>query len=428
MENKVTLTNNRFGRWGWSMILMAFVWYYFWAATGTDGLNVYPSAFSATYGMDSNVLLGFATPAGFISVIGGVLFGQLVMKKGVRRVGSMAMILVGVLYALFGFCSTPILYLIDLTAFSFVGNAFGLICTSTLMANWFPKKKGIALGWATMGAPVCTATFVTILSILVAKSGVRTAFSVIGIVIVILGVVSIFWIKDFPEMVGVHPDNMIPSASDPGTRKAAQDMEEYKSPFTIGILMKDKDFWCITLGFGFLWMVTVGIVSQFVPRMMSVGYEQGQALTFLTIASVIGILGSYFWGFLDQKIGTKLTSVIYSASYIIALVFLILQLNMATTWIAVAFVGLGIGGLLNLMPSLVISVFGKYDFTAVNRLVSPIASCIMKLAFIVMAVALAKSGGSYTMPYIIFIFIDIVGAILILLVTNKCKGKVDLVK
>ena len=42
-----------------------------------------------------------------------------------------------------------------------------------------------------------------------------------------------------------------------------------------------------------------------------------------------------------------------------------------------------------------------------------------------MAILLAKSGGDYTLPYTVFIGIDVVGAILLLLVTNRCKGKVD---
>ena len=67
----------------------------------------------------------------------------------------------------------------------------------------------------------------------------------------------------------------------------------------------------------------------------------------------------------------------------------------------------------------------SYDFTAANSVVMPIAVLLMKCAFLIMAVALNASGGDYTMPYLIFIGIDIVGMILILCVTNKCKGKVD---
>ena len=48
------LTNSRFGKWGWSMILYTALLYYFWSGIGSDGLNLYPSAFAAMHGWDSN--------------------------------------------------------------------------------------------------------------------------------------------------------------------------------------------------------------------------------------------------------------------------------------------------------------------------------------------------------------------------------------
>lgn len=422
MDNK-QLTNNKFGKWGWSMIIYTMLLYYFWAGMSVDGLNVYTSVFGATYGMDPNVLLGFATPAGLIGIVGGILFGRLVIKTGVRKLCSWALIVVGVLFALFGFASTPVTYLIALSAITFVAQAFGLIATATLMGNWFPRKKGIALGWATMGAPLCTATFVAILSGLYGKFGLGIGHTIIGVVVVILGIISFWWIKDYPEEVGAYPDNI---PTDPAVLKAQLDeVKSYKSPFTVKKLLKDKDMWLISLGFGMLWMVTVGIVSQFVPRMMSVGYDNATALMMLTIAAVVGLVGSYFWGWLDQKVGTKPASVVYGISYVLALILLIFAKVEVLTYIAIALVGFGVGGLLNLMASLVIAVYGRYDFMAANSLVSPIASLVQKAAFVIMAVALSISGGDYTIPYLIFVVIDIIGIVLLLCVTNKCKGKVD---
>ena len=149
------LTNSKFGPWGWSMILYAFLLYYFWAGLSVDALNVYPEAFAALHGWDPNVLLGFATPAGIIGVLGGIVFGRLVMKTGVRILCTFTLVLTGLLYIWFGHVNSPVLFLVCLTLFTFISNAFGLIGTSTLMNNWFPRKKGIALGWATMGAPLC---------------------------------------------------------------------------------------------------------------------------------------------------------------------------------------------------------------------------------------------------------------------------------
>ena len=421
------MTNSNFGKWGWSMILYTALLYYFWSGIGSDGLNLYPTAFAAMHGWDSNQLLGFATPAGIIAVFGGILFGRMLMKTGVKKMSGFALIVTGILYAVFGFVNSPVMYLVCLTAFVFVSMAFGLICTAALMGNWFPRKKGIALGWATMGAPICTATFVAIMSALYGMLGISRAHVVMGAVMVVLGIVSFFWVKDYPAEVGAHPDNLPDGAE--AYKAQIDEMQSYKSPFTVSRLLKDKDMWLISVGFGMLWMVTVGVVSQFVPRMVSVmapsiGPEaaQGKALLMLTIAAVVGIAGSYFWGWLDQKIGTKLASAVYSLSYIAALLLLIFAKVEILTYVAIIFVGLGIGGLLNLMPSLVISVYGRKDFAAANALVSPIASLIQKGAFIIMAVALAASGGDYTMPYLIFIGIDVIGLVLLLMVTNECKG------
>jgi OFA family oxalate/formate antiporter-like MFS transporter len=417
------LVKSNFGSWGWSMIIVTFLFYYFWAGVGTDGLNLYPNAFANTYGWDPHVLLAFATPAGIIGIIGTFIFSALIIKLKPRMTAGITIILTGICYVLFGMAQSVTAYFIILSLFTFFCQGFGLSAPPTLMANWFPRRKGIALGWATIGAPFCTATFVAGLSALLGNFGITTAFAIAGGVIILFGIISFFWVKNYPEEVGAYPDNIKDESATP--RASMQEIESYKSPFTVGKLLKDKDMWLISLGFGMLWMVTIGIVSQFVPRMMSVGYTLGDALTLLTVSALIACPGSYFWGWLDQKTSTKTASVVYAASYIIALILLILQLGTVTTWIACIFVGLGLGGLLNLMPSLAISVYGRYDFMAVNRLISPISSLIRVFAFVIMASLLAASGGSYTVPYIVFIVIDIIGAALILCVTNKCKGKTE---
>lgn len=74
-------------------------------------------------------------------------------------------------------------------------------------------------------------------------------------------------------------------------------------------------------------MVLVGILSQFILRMMSVGYTSEEALTFMTITSIIAIPGSYLWGWLDSKFGTKTVTIIFGFSYIAALILLITSVN-----------------------------------------------------------------------------------------------------
>ena len=71
-KNNKQMTSSNFGKWGWSIILYAFLLYYFMTGLSADAMNVIPDAYAGAYGLDRNLLLSFATPAGIVGVIGGI--------------------------------------------------------------------------------------------------------------------------------------------------------------------------------------------------------------------------------------------------------------------------------------------------------------------------------------------------------------------
>ena len=97
-----SLTDNRFGGWGWSMIFYTMILYFFYAAITTDGMNLIPSAFAEAHGWDANTLLSVATPAGLIGLVGGFVFGRLVIKTKPKNMSAVTLIITGILYALLG--------------------------------------------------------------------------------------------------------------------------------------------------------------------------------------------------------------------------------------------------------------------------------------------------------------------------------------
>lgn len=416
-----SLTDNRFGGWGWSMIFYTMILYFFYAAITTDGMNLIPGAFAEARGWDPTVLLSAATPAGLIGLVGGFIFGRLVIKTKPKNMSAITLIITGILYALLGAVPSVTLYIIDLMLICFFASGFGTAACPAFIANWFPRKKGIALGWATMGAPLSSCIFVTGFSILLETKGIHTAFMVFGILAVIIGIISFFWAKNEPADVDCLPDNM-ELDENISTQEVILDNEKY----SIKNILKNKNTWLIVFGYGFLWMVLVGIISQLIPRMMSVGYSNAQALTFMSITSIIAIPGSYLWGWLDSKYGTKSISVVFAGSYVLALILLITSWNPVCVWLGCIFAGLGIGGLLNLLASMIISCFGRDGFMSANSIIYPLANVVRTFAFVLMGALLNISGGSYTLPYLVFIVIDIIGAIIIMLIPyekQNVKGK-----
>ncbi|WP_160719610.1 MFS transporter [Bacillus sp. USDA818B3_A] len=414
---------NDFGAKGWSMIFFCMLMYYNFAAWTADGINIFSQAYAKEFGWDPSLLLSFSTPANWVGVIGALIFAQVVVKKGSRFVSALGLIIQGIISIWFGNIHSVIAYAIAISALNFFVSGFGYVVPGTIMNVWFPRKKGLALGWATMGMGFCTASFVALLSYSFSHLGISKTMTIVGCVLIVLGIASIFWVKDTPEIAGAYPDNEPNSKED--LEKMAKLMNAYKSPFTLKVLLKDKDMWLISLGYGCVWLVTIGIVSQYVVRLVSVGYSESFALTMLSSAAFFCLIGSYLWGWLDQKAGTKKASMIYIVSYIITLVLLLVEGNVVLTFITSIAVGSGLAGIKNFITSMTGSVYGRYDFAAANRLVTPIANSVRALPFVILGVSMKYSGG-FDIAYMIFIVIDLVGLVLISRITSECKGTISL--
>lgn len=411
---KQFLRNNNFGGWGWAMIIYAAVSYYVAAALSTDGLNFYPQAFGEMYGWNAGLITTLAGVAGWVALVGAVVFAQLIAKTGTRNAAGIINIVTGGLVIWFANTKSFAVFIVMVFALNFIVSNVQLnLIPSNIMNVWFPRKKGVALGWATMGMPICTATIILILTALTAKTGSPAgAYTILGIAIIVYGIASFFWVKDNPESMGRYPDNEPISKEEMEANR--KEFESHVSPWTMKKLLTNRNTWGIGVGLGLMWATTVGIISQLIPRLSTIndGMYAGSAIGMLSVAAIVGIGGSYLWGFLDTTFGTKKTCVIYGIWYVIAIIFLLLQpQGLAFIWISVIMVGIGIGGIGNLIPSMIGTVFGRYDFLQANKAIAPL-NTIIRQTGIVLAGILSQTVYGYSGLYVVLLVADIVGIIL----------------
>ena len=423
------MKNRGFGRQGWWIIIYTLLLYLF-SSSAADTLNVTTMGHAAIIGgVTSSSLLIWAAVGGFVSVPIVIIFGSAVKKKGVKWPTIILLILLAINWVTYGNCHTLVSYAVAATLLSALANTLNLVPTQQLMNNWFPKKKGIALGWSTMGMPIDSAISVGIFQYLMNHFGFKTPFIVWAIILVILAVILIFFVKGNPEEAGAYPDN------EPVSKEEMEEnlrlMNEYKSEFTFGRLMITKQFWAIVIIFGLMFMGLVGTMAQLVPRLMYVGIDQNMAIMWLTIASIVGIPTSFLWGLIDQRVGTKKTVVVYAVLWTLLMFVSALGSGMVSVGISVAsviFLSCMHGGMGNLMPSLVIQLFGRYDFASVNRFVVPFVVAIRTISLLLIPMVLAivgEANGNLGFKYI-YIVLGILSCISIICafaVKDKCIGK-----
>ena len=407
--------------YGWILQIQVALMFFFFAALTNDIFNIMPAVLVEMYGWDYSATINVATIAGYAGVIGTFVASLLVEKKGNRFSIVLSLLGAGIFTLFFGRSPSFALYLVICCCVFFFAFQFGSVLTGSLTDSWFPRKKGYVLGISSAGMCLSTCLTPPIFNALMSKMGITNTLTCFGIACIILGIISIIWVKDTPEQMGLAPDGIEAGVEE--IEKNRKEMEEYQSPWTVGRLLKTPVVWTQAISYGLVFMVTIGVLGQWIPRMMQLGTTLEAAMMQLSIASAIGIVGSFVWGILDTKIGTKKTSLLFIAWYTVAVVIITFGIHSpVATWIGIAMVGSSVGGIGNLGPSMIGTIWGRWDYAAASKVVQTITNVLRVSAFGVVALGL-KLFGSITGAYYILIGCGVLSFILMLVTNDKMIGK-----
>lgn len=405
-KNSENLT--KFGSAGWGTIIYCAAMFWFYVGMVNDGSNITAPAFAEKAGIEYSTVLSMGTVAGLVGFLFFIVYGQINRKIGPRKTSAICMILSGLAYVGIGMANTLIGYAICLCVVTGSSMSGGYIAGGTLVAQWFPKKKGIVMGYTTMGHNLASAFYVPMISALVGVLGLQIGVIIPSALVMILGIIGLLLMRDTPQERGIYPDN----ASE------HQYKEEYFTEevdddggWTTKILLKTKEFWLAAVTTGLYQLVTVGIMTQLVVRNIQLGFTEVQAISLMTILACIGVAGSWGFGVIDQKYGTKKSMIVFGVWYVVALIANVTEVSVGI-YLSVFMIGMAIGGSANFTTSLPAAIFGRHGFDKVNSVIFPVQGLITSMNFLLSGISIALTG-SLRGCYVVFIGVILVNLILI---------------
>lgn len=410
---------------GWNLMAIAIFAMLVTNSGVNDGLNIALPEISNGAGISYELCLSMGTVAGFVGVAMMLLIAKLRDRFGGRKVTSALLIIFGLTYYfLFLRATNIVMYGLSQCIMVSCGQGCFYLCIGPMQSNWFPKKRGIVNGISTIGANIGTAILAPIMTILLTFGEYKTSLSVFGIAAIVLGIWSYFALRDNPIDAGTYPDNVTEEVYEREYKNLAKE-QDYVSDWTIHKMLKCKEVWLTALVPGFITLGLLGIITQFVQRNVSLGLSQNIAISAMTVAGLIGIIGSYAIGYLDTKLGTKKACMIYCAIFAIGVLFnLLAEVWLPFVYVSIFIIGFSLGGSTNMSLSFPASVFGVLDYPTVNGVIFPINYCIGCLNFVVNAIVIKLTGG-LTGAYVVYLLLFIIN---IIIVATMEEGKWDKLK
>ena len=345
---------------GWRIVAGAFA-IYFVSGGLFNTATIYLKALTSEFGWDRGEVSGVFSLGFLVVGLASPIWGRVADRRGPRSSFLPGVVITGVLcIALSRVWSLPSLYgLYALFTFGFA--ALSVIPISVLLANWFVRKRGRAIGIAYTGVGFGTLLLTPVVGFLVASIGWRGAYVTSGIAVLGLLTPVVLRITDRPQDLGLTADGLPPSEEEASPSLLDPVALSGTSGLSVAEALRTSAFWIVA----FIWLMTMMPLSAVslhqVPFMTDLGLSTQWASVAAGCVGGLSILGRIGAGFLSERLSIQR---IYAACY------LLLGLGIGSLWATttlgplalvpyVACFGIAVGGCFALTALLVGHLFGS---------------------------------------------------------------------
>ena len=334
-------------------------------------LSIFVDPLIREFGWSRTALSGAVSLAGVMAAAVSPAIGRLLDHRGPRAVLCAAVLVNAVALALLSLTpSLLVFYLLYCVARMNWAAAFDLGIYGAI-SKWFVARRAFATSIATMAQMAGLVAMPLIAQFAIAHDGWRAGWLALGVVTLAVGFLPVWLLLDRP-----------PPQTDPASRGEAE------PAFSRAQALATPAFWLLLLFTVLVYPVQAGVSLHQAPHLIERGIDPTSAALIVSGFSFMSGMGTLACGFLPRRLPLR---------YVLALVGLLLALGVllltrvaspAEGYLAAGLFGLGIGGVLTLLPLAWADYFGRANYGAIRGLalsaqvlaqaVGPLASGVLR--------------------------------------------------
>lgn len=274
----------------------------------------------------------------------------------------------------------------------------GPLPNTALLANWFVRKRGTAMGISQFGVTVSGTAMVPLATWLIATYDWRTAMIVFAILPIALLAPVIHWVVvNRPEDRGLFPDGDThpADASEPVATDVGND-------WTLKRAIRDRRILLLALTVGLNFMAMSSILQVLHSHFTDGGLSGSTAAQIVAVVTLAGAIAKPLFGALADRINPRTVMGMSIALQIAGVAFIIQAAGVPFLMVGGAIFGLGYGGVLPLWGVLLGTLFGREHFGRVMGLMGPIMLPFQMIG-VPFATWVFDHYGTYTPAFIVFL-------------------------
>ncbi len=284
----------------------------------------------------------------------GMLGGLMSDRYGPRKVMMASAMLIGIGYLFLSRLAAIWHLYLWYGLFVGMGMSCAYIVPAATISRWFVARRGLGLGITLMGMSFAQILVPPVVALVIAGSGWRNAYLLMGITVLVLVNLLAAFIRKSPEDYGLYPDGRPPSA--------ATDLPGNNGPlegFTIGQCIKLPVFWLVFMVWILMALPAFLTLVHVVPLASDAGIGMVAAAMILSIIGIAGIGGRFLFGYACDRWGCRASAAIGIGITAAAMIAMALADRASLFYTAAVFFGLGYTGSDTAMVKLSGDFFGR---------------------------------------------------------------------
>lgn len=307
--------------YGWVIIAIAALSQFFSGPGQTYSNSIFIDYYIEQFGWSRSTVSGVYSAATLTA--GFLLFfiGRLIDRNGSRKMAVIVSLALAGACLFNSFVTNLLMLFIGFFFIRLLGQGSMALISSSLIPQWFVKKRGRAISIAAIGGLVSSAAFPLMNVWLIDAFGWRVSWLILGVIIVVCFTpLAFFLIQNTPEDMGLLPDNGT------GGKMDGNPLRSDEVSWTVQEAAKTRSFWLLLACAAIPGIVNTGLTFHLVSIFAERSLPRETAAAILSMTALIGLPVTFLAGRLLEHIKVQyLLAVVFFGE--IAAVLLILQMD-----------------------------------------------------------------------------------------------------